>query len=258
MDKNLVRWNLIAGKIEAIWLILFGIVSVGYVRSGELDLFLSGGWIKFIGVFGVLMIVGGVAVLLFCRDNEKDNVTYLLAESGRGELTRRFIGIGLLALVLACSLIVPYFTVLKDPYIAGTEGWAVLAAAEESVYAESRRTDPGTRDFRDWMILFAKSADLSKYEGEAAKVTGEALVDKRLPEGYFFLRRKIATHCVDCAEYYSITCRVGEGDEVPASGAWIEANGEFVRGKVGKQNVLVLDVDNFDTEIELSDPLLYL
>ncbi|MBN1290156.1 MAG: hypothetical protein JXA49_11035, partial [Actinobacteria bacterium] len=83
MEKSKVKWHLIAGKIEAVWLIIFGTVILGYVRSGELKLFLEAGWIKFTEVFGFFLAVGGAAILLFCRDNERDNSLYRVQNTGK-------------------------------------------------------------------------------------------------------------------------------------------------------------------------------
>lgn len=245
-----MRWNFIAAKIEALWLILLGIVVVGYVRSGELKLFLSGGWIIFTEVFGVIMITGGAAFLLYCRDNEKDNVLYRIRERGAKDLIWRFVGIGLLLFILAVSMIAPYSTVLQDPFNAETVGGASLADIGRSEIIIATKKEPEQRDFRDWMILFANSNDLSFYEGEDVDVSGLVALDKRLPDGYFYLNRKLVTHCVECAEDVSITCYVENGDEIPPADSWIEAAGKLELGKVGRQSVVVLNVEDYKIKTE--------
>lgn len=258
MEDNRIRWHLVTSKIEAVWLIVFGAVVLGFVRSGELILFLEPGWIRFTEVFGYIFAIGGAAVLLYCRDNEKSNVLYRASVTGKRDLSLRFFGVGLLILVLISTAVAPYYTIVQDPYSAVEIGGSPFAAADESIVNESENRKPEDRDYRDWMILFGNHPELSIFEGEAANITGEVAVDERMPEGFFFLRRKVVTHCEDCAEYISVTCRVTGGADVPAAGKWIQAEGRFRLEKVASQSVLVLDVKDYEAVKEPDDPYVHL
>ncbi|MBN1289210.1 MAG: hypothetical protein JXA49_06200, partial [Actinobacteria bacterium] len=173
-------------------------------------------------------------------------------------LNLRFAGVGLLLLLLASTVVAPYYTVVQDPYSTTEIGGAVFAGVDASVLSESKEKKAEERDYKDWMILFANHPELSIYKGHKARVIGEVLLDKRLPAGFFFLSWKAVTHCEHCAKPISLTCEVVDGTEVPENGEWIEAVGEFELVKIGAQDVLVLEVRDYSKVPEPDDMFLRL
>jgi uncharacterized repeat protein (TIGR03943 family) len=242
---------------ETAWLVLFGWLLVGYVGTGEINLFLSPAWNWLEMTAGLLGIALGAGAVLMGKKRRELYIEECCRSGGSADPVYRILGVLLMIGVLVAAVIVPGRSLTAGVQTSGDSMLGTYTPSGEGDSELISGKEAGERDFEEWLKVIAQDPEPEHHLGEEVNITGMVVVEEGLPEGEFLLVRYYITHCIACASQVAFLCLVVTGLDVPDTDDWVEVHGKFEVGKINGERKHLLVVDDYRIVDRPAEPYLF-